>query len=158
MYEMIGDILTPVKAGKPTLVCHQVNCKGVMGAGLAWQIRSRFPNVYDAYHLLCRSVVASGRKTSDMLGSVQYISAEEEAGYTVANLFAQDGFGTGKRQTDYCALRKALADIADRCPQYTVRIPYGMGCGLAGGDWGVVSNIIMQELECKVHRLEIWKK
>ena len=45
--EIHGDILTPVPPGSPpTLVCHQVNCRGVMGSGLALQIRERYPVVF----------------------------------------------------------------------------------------------------------------
>ena len=31
------------------ILCHQVNCQGVMGAGLAKQIRSKYPEVYEQY-------------------------------------------------------------------------------------------------------------
>ncbi|MDM5320060.1 hypothetical protein QUF57_08725 [Bacillus pumilus] len=31
------------------IICHQVNCKGVMGAGLAKQIKSKYLNVYKEY-------------------------------------------------------------------------------------------------------------
>ena len=34
-----GDIFSPNKTGHELIVCHQVNCKGVMGAGLALQVR-----------------------------------------------------------------------------------------------------------------------
>lgn len=49
MTEINGDILTIPTDGRPTVVCHQVNCKGVMGAGLAKQIREKHPEVYEAY-------------------------------------------------------------------------------------------------------------
>ena len=31
------------------VICHQVNCQGVMGAGIAKQIRARWPEVYEDY-------------------------------------------------------------------------------------------------------------
>lgn len=34
-------------------ICHQVNCKGVMGAGIAKQIRDRWPWVFISYHAYC---------------------------------------------------------------------------------------------------------
>lgn len=34
-------------------ICHQVNCKGKMGSGVAKQIRERYPEVYSAYRLEC---------------------------------------------------------------------------------------------------------
>ena len=45
-------------------ICHQVNCMGKMGSGVALQVRQRFPHVYEEY-----KKVAS----SDMLGKVQNI-------------------------------------------------------------------------------------
>lgn len=45
-------------------ICHQVNCMGKMGSGVALQVRQRFPHVYEEY-----KKVAS----SDMLGKVQIV-------------------------------------------------------------------------------------
>ena len=35
------------------IICHQVNCQGVMGSGLAKQIRERYPIVYEEYKKWC---------------------------------------------------------------------------------------------------------
>lgn len=37
------------------VICHQVNCQGVMGAGLAKQIRIRWPEVYVDYKKLLKT-------------------------------------------------------------------------------------------------------
>ena len=37
-------------------ICHQVNCQGVMGSGIARQIRERWPRVYDGYKNFCKYV------------------------------------------------------------------------------------------------------
>ena len=36
-----GNILTFPERDEDTIICHQVNCKGVMGAGLAKQISDK---------------------------------------------------------------------------------------------------------------------
>ena len=36
------------------VICHQVNCIGAMGAGLALQIRNKWPIVYEKYKEDCR--------------------------------------------------------------------------------------------------------
>lgn len=46
-----GDILQ----ASEDIIGHQVNCQGVMGAGLAKQIRNKYPHVYDEYRKLCSS-------------------------------------------------------------------------------------------------------
>lgn len=48
--EKRGDILSPNKTGHDVIICHQVNCLGIMGAGLAKQIREKFPCVYQMYN------------------------------------------------------------------------------------------------------------
>lgn len=44
-----GDIWN---SGAPA-IAHGVNCVGVMGGGVALQVRSRYPDLYDKYRSLC---------------------------------------------------------------------------------------------------------
>ena len=60
----------------------------------------------------------------------------------VANLFGQLSFGRDKRQTNYAALGTALFRAMKEHPNATFRVPYGLGCGLAGGNWVTVLNLI----------------
>lgn len=48
-----GDILSKRSEDELTYICQQVNCRGVMGAGLALQIRNKWPVVYRRYLGLC---------------------------------------------------------------------------------------------------------
>lgn len=153
MKTIIGDILTPNNTECVAIVCHQVNCKGVMGSGLALQIKNRFPDVYYNYRDKCDQI-AEG---VGGLGDVQFCSALSDAGYIVANIFGQYGYGRDKRYTDYDALRKAFNTIAKAFPNFTIRIPYKLGCGLGGGDWSVVSKIIQEKLVDAGVNVEIWK-
>ena len=34
------------------IICHQVNCQGVMGSGVAKEVRERFPNVYEEFPIV----------------------------------------------------------------------------------------------------------
>lgn len=38
-----------------------------------------------------------------------------------------------------------------------VRLPYGLGCGLAGGDWDTVLDIISDAAKAWNLNVEIWK-
>lgn len=144
-----GDILTPnPKPNQPCLVCHQVNCMGKMGAGLALSIRKAFPSVYRVYKEKCDDGMAQ-------LGDVQYCSVLGDANYVIVNVFGQYGYGRGQCQTNYEALGKAFAKIHQAFPNEVVRIPYKMGCGLGGGDWNTVLNIIKESFEGQP--VEIWK-
>ena len=74
----------------------------------------------------------------------------------VANLFGQDGYGRDKRYTNYAALTAALFRAMKENPRATFRIPYGLGCGLAGGDWETVLDIIKEISDTWNVNVEIW--
>ena len=152
--EVIGDILTPAHSKFPVVVCHQVNCMGVMGAGLARQIRDRFQKVFKAYKAQCS---IWKHDPGGNLGYAQFCNTTEDMGYIIANLFGQLSYGTGKRQTDYNAVRDALRRVATAFPDGTICIPYKMGCGFGGGDWNIILNIIEETLVSKGVDVEIWK-
>lgn len=146
MIAVKGDVLkTPFQ-----IIAHQVNCKGVMGAGLAKQIRSNYPNLYDAYKDYCNHGACLG----DFLG---WVTSDK---HYILNIFAQDGYGRDKRYTDYSAMYNAFAnginDYRDLYEvgnevQLTIAIPYMIGCGLAGGDWDEVQKILFAvEKNCNV--------
>ena len=120
------------------IIAHQTNCRGIMGAGVARQIRDKLlsPEKYAAYVSLCKE------SSSELLGTVQYLPANN--GKTIANLFGED-IPTGvSLDTDYDALRRALESLESYAQQHhlSVAVPGYIGCGLAGGDWKIVSKMI----------------
>lgn len=74
----------------------------------------------------------------------------------VANLFGQSSFGRDKRQTNYAALGTALFRAMKEHPNATFRVPYGLGCGLAGGNWVTVLNLIEEAANAWNVNVEIW--
>lgn len=158
--EHYGDILSPNTTGHEVIVCHQVNCRGVMGAGLAKQIRGLFPMLYDYYRDMCMR-----HHPEELLGETLYYAVNYRGyDYTIANIFGQVSYGHGGCYTDYEALRKAFRKMrAMICtyfgirPATRIRIPYKMGCGLGGGDWDTVLKIIQEELIDHHIYVEIWR-
>lgn len=140
-----GDILE----SDADVICHQVNCKGVMGAGLAKQIREAWPCVYEEYKDFCDIGDAE-------LGTIQICRI---GGRAVVNMFAQDGYGTDRQYTDYNALRICLSNVRDIFKDYVIAIPHGIGCGLGGGDWNIVNTIIEEVFGGPEHRanIQIWR-
>jgi len=133
-----GDVLD----AKHGIICHQTNCQGSMGAGIARTIRSKFPGVFQEYSKL----VAHWGKEG-CLGKCQIIEVASKTLY-IANLFGQYHYSPrNKQHTDYGALSVSLASLAQwhrtNChPQFPVFFPHGIGCGLGGGNWGEVQAII----------------
>lgn len=135
--KMIDGDLLAVDRG---FILHQVNCLGVMGAGLAKQIKLKFPSVFETYHAVCQQ-----KDPASQLGSILVVPATKDL--HVVNLFGQINYGTDRKQTDYEAVRKALYKFVEYKEvfddnNWPVYVPMGMGCGLAGGDWDVVSSIV----------------
>ena len=149
--EVNGNLLT-----YPGLhvIGHQTNCLGVMGGGIAKQIKAKYPLVYQNYYKLCRA-----SKGKNLLGTVQFLKADDGLQY-IANMFGEYSFcesvapyedGGRPRHTDYDALKECLERLhiwMEKNDIFTAGIPYKLGCGLAGGDWdGVVYPMIKKEFE-----------
>ena len=133
---------------KVDAIMHQVNCQGVMGSGIAKQIRDKYPYVYKEYQKLCRK---HKNNPSELLGCCQIIGTDDHHP-RVINLFAQDKYGKDRCYTDYEALRWCLQYVNKRYYGLSVGLPYGMSCGLGGGDWRIVAKIIEEELkDCDVY-------
>lgn len=131
--EVIGNLLET----EADVICHQVNCKGVMGAGIAKQIADTILTDKELlrYQDACRTL------GSKLLGCVMYLGEGDHP--KIANVFGQDDYKNGERQTNYAALRCGLNFVADNFPDAKIAIPGLIGCGLAGGDWEIVKNEIL---------------
>jgi O-acetyl-ADP-ribose deacetylase (regulator of RNase III) len=139
-----GDLLE-IKDG---IICHQVNCKGVAGGGLAKQIRDKYPDWYKNYVDLCKFNKYS------LLGCCDFFIDDSEktkpANIIIASLFAQDEYGTDKRYTNYEHFVRAMFNLKNNKEkyeilegrEYKVYFPYLIGCGLGGGDWILISHLI----------------
>lgn len=119
------------------IVCHQVNCKGVMGAGLALQIRRKYPQLYAEYSIRCYS-------QNGLLGNVTIYEANENL--IIVNMFSQYDYGReNKLYTNYHAFEKCLRQISDlhSCNKdLNIYFPFKIGCGLARGNWKEISSLI----------------
>jgi O-acetyl-ADP-ribose deacetylase (regulator of RNase III) len=133
--EIEQDILTVTKG----IIVQQVNNRGVMGAGLAKQIADKWPVVKEIYQTY---TLVEGLD----LGTNIFIPVEWYV--WVASIVGQDGYGRDRRYTNYDALRKGLMSVAHYQSFFSVPVyvPYGLGCGLGGGSWDVVKEILEEEL------------
>lgn len=143
---MIKHIKCDIFESGADIICHQVNCQGVMGSGIAKQVREKYPIVYEKYKEYCNAA-----KTG-LLGKVLIIPTKD--GFSIANLFGQAYYGyDGACYTDYVYLRECLKYVRGFSLNKTIAIPYKIGCARGGGDWNIVYKIIEEvfaDSDCEV--------
>lgn len=138
MLEVIDGNLFSMTRG---IIGHQVNCMGVIGSGVAVQVRNLFPDIFIRY---CEFIRETNKSSCSPLGSCQIVQTSDNDALFVANIFGQFGFGKGERFTNYAALEAGL----DYCFKFAaskglpVGLPYKIGCDRGGGDWTLISEMI----------------
>lgn len=161
-----GNIVNEVTEG---IIVQQVNAQGVMGSGVAKDIRNKWPCVYEAYAKAVGPAYTQKEKGRNLLGMM--IPVQVDTNLWVCNIVGQQFFGrdphiqpTGQ-YTSYDALsvgfkslrQFALENFVMRDDMWMTRpivhFPL-LGCGLGGGDWGIVSGII--ESTCSEFERTLW--
>ena len=152
--EKTGDLIKAALNGEVNVIAHCCNCFNNMGAGIAPQIAKNFPKAKEV-----DSLTEKGLK--DKLGR---FTLAYDKGVYIYNLYGQYGFwerNVGKIDLNYYYLTKALEGmrirhdlISNNEPSLKIGFPL-IGCGLAGGDWSVVSQII--ETIFEDHDVTIYK-
>ena len=139
MIEYIRGNILNVTEG---IIVQQVNCMGVMGAGIAKQIRDKWPDIYDSY----KTRIHNTENTKELLGKTLFDYVENNL--FVASIFGQYYYGRQAKFTNYTALFKGLNFVAEisAANNTAMYIPKGLGCGLAGGNWDFVEAYI-QDLD-----------
>lgn len=124
------------------ILCHQVNAQGKMGAGLALAIRNKWPVAYTDY---LRARLRLGQTAFSKISDRMF----------VAHMCGQNKYWPrGQVHTNYDALAQCMITVVgfyqknrpalaqDQEFAWKIYLPYGIGCGLAGGDWKIVSEMI----------------
>lgn len=143
-----GDVVKAALEGEINVLIHQCNCFNNMGKGIAPQIAKVFPHAWQ----MDQNTV-KGDKSK--LGSYTVSHANKKC--SVVNLYGQYGWwkkSDGSINTDYTALERGLQLLGDVLRKHKPGAVIGLpriGCGLGGGDWSIVENII----ERCLHSLDV---
>lgn len=134
-----GDATSPSEDG-PKIIAHICNDIGAWGKGFVMALSRRWPAPAAEYRKWHQS------RKGFKLGNVRFVKVEE--GLWVANMIAQKGIrrkhGPPIR---YSALGKALSQVAEFAKAHSAQVVMPrIGCGLAGGTWEKVSEIVQTEL------------
>jgi O-acetyl-ADP-ribose deacetylase (regulator of RNase III) len=142
----IKDDILNVKDG---IIVHGVNCQGKMGKGLAYQIRNRYPKVYDEY-------IKYINENKDLLGKINIVEVNNNL--FVVNLFSQFYYGTNNKNGSIRAIEQGMRELFSIADIDELHIPK-IGCGLGGLDWDTevkeLINKLSKEFNCvfKVYEL-----
>jgi O-acetyl-ADP-ribose deacetylase (regulator of RNase III) len=133
IHYITGDATNPQGTGNKIIV-HICNDIGAWGAGFVLAVSKKWRAPEIAYR-------AEKKHT---LGTVQLVRVSDDI--IVANMVAQHGVGIGadgKPPIRYEAVRACLNQVNDSAYHTgsTIHMPR-IGCGLAGGDWSKIEEII----------------
>jgi len=142
LIKIINDNLLNAKCN---LIVHQVNCKGVMASGIAKEIRNNYPIVYQEYISFLKR-----NKRVEYLGKIQVVPVNKYR--SVVNFYSQYNYGrvNGMIYTNYAAFKLCLKRIRKYMLDKSfkeIAFPYNIGCGLGGGDWSIISEMIADILK-----------
>ena len=142
-----GNLLS----AKEKVIAHQVNCFGA-AAGLAAAIFRKWPTAERDYQQLIERC-----QPKALLGMSQLTGEQRDRErHIICNLFGQ--FHPG---ADYQPkrLEQALEQLGNcaRLMKWSVALPHGLSCGICGGDWDEVLQIIertMDGVDCVIYQKE----
>jgi O-acetyl-ADP-ribose deacetylase (regulator of RNase III) len=144
-----GDLLRLALAGRFDVIVHGCNCHCEMGAGIALQIRTMFPEAYAA-DLQTEKGSRAKLGTSSMA-----VIKRGNTEFTVVNGYTQFHWSGAGVKADYDAIRSVMKGIKTRFAGQRIGYPQ-IGAGLAGGNWPTISSIIDEELHGEDHTLVIY--
>ena len=139
---VVGDATVP-KGDGPKIVVHVCNDVGGWGRGFVVALSRRWPEPEQRYRTWHR-----GEDTQPFaLGQVQFVKVRPDI--WVANLIGQHDIRTsgGIAPIRYDAMREGLRRVFAEAKKLgaSIHMPR-IGCGLAGGRWEEVGQIVEQEL------------
>ena len=153
--EIKGDLITLAKAGEFDAIVHGCNCMGSMGKGIAKTIKNAFPLAAK----IDLKGAAPGTINAVLLpGGLFVINAYTQIYYGKAGVKYKvmspvNNYKEKMADTEanrYRFILSCMKEINRHFQSKKIGLPL-IGCGLAGGRWDVVRQIICEELkDCDV--------
>lgn len=153
--EEYGDLLEFFESGKVDFIAHGCNCFHTMGSGIARQIKEKYPQAFEADKDTDYGDYNKLGSYSRYGGAYYFVSTylnecsnkkRFKLANQILNCYTQFNYGNDRCYLDYEALTLCLRKINYEFKHKTIGLPQ-IGCGLAGGDWNKVREIIKKELK-----------
>lgn len=141
-----GDLFK-IDANEAVAIAHGCNILGIMGGGIAYDIKRIFPAMYDEYHELC---INKKLGPGDIFYSPQRLGKQP---INVYNLMTQSGLNGADMQFIRTAFERMIKDANSKGIK-TIYIPM-IGAGLGGISPTVCLNIYLESVERFNGRLNV---
>ena len=173
MNEIKGNLIDLTKEGRFDVITHGCNCFCTMGVGIAVPMKQNFG--CDKFPLENPKFRGDINKLGCIDYQSIYIPTETKSGKSknlliefnsfdliVVNSYTQYKYGRNhedgdKNPVDYYAIAMCMKKINHTFKGKHIGIPL-IGCGLAGGDWGMVKGIIEKELKDMIVTVVYYKE
>ena len=141
IHYIIGDATLPIETeAENRLIVHCCNTLGAWGAGFVVPLGRRYPLAKEGYKKFIE-----GNKGNSILGEVNEVPVGKHL--FVENLMGQSFLykkPNGEIPCNYIAIETGFLKIMENWSDkgnYSIHMPR-IGCGLAGGDWKTIEEII----------------
>ena len=127
----VGDLLDVTEG----IIVHGCNAQGVMGSGVAKQIKEKYPKAYDEYRF---DYGNHGLRLGDC------VTTDIDTDLIIVNAVTQNSFGRSyMRYVNYEAIANTFEFLRRLAKQKNKKIHFPMiGAGLANGNWNIIKTII----------------
>jgi hypothetical protein len=162
LFDFVSQRIKQGNMGSSVVVPHVCNNIDLFGAGFAGALSAHYPIVKENYHLLGKTFLKNNP------GYVQYVKTIEDKNYghclIFANMIAQNETisKNNSRPLNYYNLCQSMNDVSIFIKQkfkadqkIEIHAPK-FGCGLAGGNWNFVQELIKDIW--KEHKVFIYQK
>jgi O-acetyl-ADP-ribose deacetylase (regulator of RNase III) len=137
-----GNILDLAEQGAFNAIVHGCNCFCNFGAGLALQIKQRYPA---AYKVDLQTIKGDKHKLGQVSVAAVTSTYKPDHSFLILNAYTQYNYGRSTVHADYKAIRKCFNYINTYFSNMELGVPM-IGAGLAGGDWNIINAIIEEQL------------
>ena len=127
------------------VILHSCNCYHKMGAGIAKEIRIRYPRAYEVD-------LSTQYGDRSKLGQFSVALASKDQPDTILNMYTQHRYGRDKVYVEYDKFYECLENVKKwitsmEIQKLPMKIPFNISCNNAGGDWKKILSIINYSFE-----------
>lgn len=137
-----GDLIKLTLGKEFDIIVHGCNCFCTQGAGIALSMSRYFntlnPIKYPGEHITRKGDI-------NKLGNIEYSKFRLPLDSNVIVINAYTQYTYGNNSVNYNAISLCLMKINFMFSGQNIGMPK-IGCGLAGGDWNIVANLIDEHM------------